>query len=308
MKALTLTSTLIAVLSLSTFGESTASLTAKISAKEKELASLQQELASLKNELKTNSADSQSYTVKSGDTLSSIGRRFKVKTSELIAWNKISDPTKLGVGDALTIRSGAAVKPVEAKPAPAVAPAKTSSYKIEKGDTFYSIARTHKMTVAQLRDLNPEVSTHLITAGQSLTISGTPVARTVKITPKPVPKPASLAKTTVKKSPPASAKVTPPAPKKTSAIVSAKKAETPAPKKEAVAEVKEAPATAEAPKKEEKVAAKASVTSIILTNETTFDAFASKHGTNTDQLNALNGWNLPKATVLARGSEIYVPQ
>jgi hypothetical protein len=50
------------------------------------------------------------------------------------------------------------------------------------------------------------------------------------------------------------------------------------------------------------------VSSIILTDETTFDAFASKHGTSTEQLNALNGWNLPKVMMLARGSEIFVPQ
>jgi len=50
------------------------------------------------------------------------------------------------------------------------------------------------------------------------------------------------------------------------------------------------------------------ITSVILTEETTFEEFASKYGTDTAQLNALNGWNLPKATVLARGSEIYVPQ
>ena len=52
----------------------------------------------------------------------------------------------------------------------------------------------------------------------------------------------------------------------------------------------------------------AAVSSIILTDETTFDAFASKHGTSTEQLNALNGWNLPKVMMLARGSEIFVPQ
>ena len=55
------------------------------------------------------------------------------------------------------------------------------------------------------------------------------------------------------------------------------------------------------------VAPKDAFTSIFLTKETTFDAFAQKHGTTTQTLNELNGWNLPRATVLARGSEIQIP-
>ena len=49
-------------------------------------------------------------------------------------------------------------------------------------------------------------------------------------------------------------------------------------------------------------------TSIILTDIITFEAFASKHNTNTKLLNVLNGWNLPKTTILAGGSEILVPK
>jgi hypothetical protein len=41
--------------------------------------------------------------------------------------------------------------------------------------------------------------------------------------------------------------------------------------------------------------------------EMTYGAFATKHGTNTERLNALNGLDLTDATVLAKGSELYVP-
>ena len=39
----------------------------------------------------------------------------------------------------------------------------------------------------------------------------------------------------------------------------------------------------------------------------TYGEFASKHGTDTERLNALNGLDLTHATVLAKGSELYVP-
>jgi hypothetical protein len=39
----------------------------------------------------------------------------------------------------------------------------------------------------------------------------------------------------------------------------------------------------------------------------TYGDFAAKHGTDADRLNALNGLDLTNATVLAKGSELYVP-
>lgn len=326
MKALTLTSTLIAALTLTAFGQSDTTLLSQISLKEKELVELQKELASLKSRLASTSTassttNSTTYQVKTGDTISSISRRYGVSQADLMAWNKITDPTRLGIGETLTIK-GATTDVSEAPKAVRVnTPVATSDYTIVSGDTFYSIARNHKLSVTQLRDLNPDVSTHLITAGQKLRVSGTPATSVAKVT-SAKPAPAAVKPPEVK-----TAKVTPPAAQnsssstietKTSKTPSTTSTQTvktaaPAPKKEAVVSASTetpAPPTPPAPPvvKEEKAATKASVASIILTEETTFDAFASKHGTSTTQLNALNGWNLPSATVLARGSEIYVPQ
>jgi LysM repeat protein len=44
-----------------------------------------------------------SYTVKSGDRLIFIAKKFNVSTEELIAYNKISDPGKLQIGQTLKI-------------------------------------------------------------------------------------------------------------------------------------------------------------------------------------------------------------
>ena len=47
--------------------------------------------------------------------------------------------------------------------------------------------------------------------------------------------------------------------------------------------------------------------SITIDGEMTYADFAAKHGTNTERLNELNGLDLANATVLAKGSELYVP-
>jgi LysM repeat protein len=62
--------------------------------------SAQQKKADSPAESKANTI---SYTVKSGDRLIFIAKKFKVQPEELIAYNKISDPTKLQIGQTLNI-------------------------------------------------------------------------------------------------------------------------------------------------------------------------------------------------------------
>ncbi len=52
---------------------------------------------------------------------------------------------------------------------------------------------------------------------------------------------------------------------------------------------------------------KSAIRSITIENEMTYGQFASTHGTNAERLNDLNGLELTSATVLAKGSELYVP-
>ena len=67
----------------------------------------------------------------------------------------------------------------------------------------------------------------------------------------------------------------------------------------AAPETPSAPAPAAAPEKK--------IRPITIEGEMTYGEFATKHGTNADRLNALNGLDLTTATVLAKGSELYVP-
>ena len=244
------------------------------------------------------------YTVKSGDTLHSISRKHQLSVSQIMTLNNISDPTKLRIGQALNVSHPSSRK----TSAESIPSSNTTTYRVSKGDTLYSIARRHKLSVDNLKSLNPGVSAHRLSLGQSLAVSGT-ASKTVK---KSRSSSSSLHKgqnnsTKISTAPTLATKTTDPAPEKETAAVVANQntpISTP-PSPPVVEDHLIAPPTIEEPVPPTFAS---SVASVILTDQITFDTFASKHGTDTAQLNALNGWNLPKATVLARGSEIYVPQ
>ena len=66
-----------------------------------------------------------------------------------------------------------------------------------------------------------------------------------------------------------------------------------------------APKPSKAPKP---VSKPSSIRTITVHQQMTYGAFANQHGASTSQLNSLNGLNLSKGTMLAKGSELYVPQ
>jgi len=250
------------------------------------------------------------YQVKSGDTLSSIARRHHISLSSLVKSNKISDQSKLAIGTSLKV-------PGKSSSAPARSSA--TSHRVQKGDTFYNIARRHGLSVSQLQAANPGVSASRLSIGKTLSLKASAARSTKSVTKKSAPKKsytarkksyASAPKTrsTSNRSVSSASKKT--YEKKNSSSNIKKTTEkkvatiTPAP----TVIPKEAPAPPKAVIEQTPPTPPSTVSSIILTEETTFTDFANKNSTSTSQLNALNGWNLPPSTVLARGSEIYVPR
>ncbi len=93
---------------------------------------------------------------------------------------------------------------------------------------------------------------------------------------------------------------------------------TPSVAKSAPSEPAPTPAATEAPKpspapvpepvaQTESPGNKPVIRSVTIEGEMTYGDFAATHGTNADRLNDLNGLDLTSATVLAKGSELYVP-
>jgi LysM repeat protein len=131
---------------------------------------------------------STSYTVKSGDTLSSIARQFKTTVAQLREWNAIENADHLSVGQKLTIKSStdSTVPSAPAPTAPAGNQNQGGTYTVKAGDTLSHIAREFQTTVTQLRELNNLTNADRIFVGQTLRTGGsTSVSTPTAPTPAP---------------------------------------------------------------------------------------------------------------------------
>lgn len=123
-------------------------------------------------------ASGATYTVKAGDTMYSIATRYGVTVSALAAANNISNVNLIRVGQVLKIPGTSSTPP----------PATTVTYTVKPGDTLYSIALRHKVTVASIANANNITNVNLLRVGQVLKIPGISIA----------PPPASSVNYTVK--------------------------------------------------------------------------------------------------------------
>lgn len=77
--------------------------------------------------------DDFTYTLKRGETLYGISRRFKVPLELLLAENKIKDPSRVPTGTEIKV---------------------PSLHQVSKGDTLYSIAKKYSVSLDDLIELN----------------------------------------------------------------------------------------------------------------------------------------------------------
>ena len=83
-----------------------------------------------------------SHTVQRGETLSIIARRYGVSLADLQAWNNIADPSRIVVGQKLTLRGG--TNGVDG----------WSTYTVRRGDSLNKIASAYGVSVESLRSWN----------------------------------------------------------------------------------------------------------------------------------------------------------
>jgi membrane-bound lytic murein transglycosylase D len=117
------------------------------------------ELAELQSGLLA--ADRTTHTIRSGESLSVIARRYRVSVRELQAWNDISDPHRIRAGQRLTVFRSPA--PQRNRPA-------SSEYTVQSGDSLWSIARKHKVKLNDLMRWNGLDRGSVLQPGQSLRI------------------------------------------------------------------------------------------------------------------------------------------
>ncbi|MCL1955577.1 MAG: LysM peptidoglycan-binding domain-containing protein [Spirochaetes bacterium] len=126
-------------------------------------------------------ADDLIHVVGKGETIYSISRFYRVTADDLMKANKITDPSKLQTGKKLIIPSsafseipdttGTSVPLPNTNSAQKVSSATNiTDYRVVKGDTLYSIARTNGITLQTLLDLNKFSSGHVIKAGDVIKV------------------------------------------------------------------------------------------------------------------------------------------
>lgn len=105
-------------------------------------------------EIPTKEQASNTYTVKSGDSLYSIARRYNTTVDELRRLNNLTS-TSLSIGQVLKI--------------PTATDTSSQTYTVKSGDSLYSIARKYNTTVDELKRLNNLTST-LLSIGQIIRV------------------------------------------------------------------------------------------------------------------------------------------
>ena len=106
------------------------------------------------------------YTIKAGDTLYGIAKKFGVTVDQLKNVNNLTSSI-LTVGNILTIPTGESS--VEETETPSIG---GINYVVQKGDNLYSIANKYGVTVDQIKETN-NLKSNTLQIGQILLIPGT---------------------------------------------------------------------------------------------------------------------------------------
>lgn len=106
-----------------------------------------------------------SYTVQSGDTLSSIASRYGTTVQELVDMNGLSNPNLIYPGEVLRIATNSTVHGSETRGTGSII------YTVQRGNTLSQIASTYGVSVSHIVEINNIANPNLIYPGQKLRIT-----------------------------------------------------------------------------------------------------------------------------------------
>lgn len=142
------------------------------------LAELRESLRDDAPAAKAGKGGTKNYTVRSGDSLWKIAKRFSVSEKQLRSWNGLGGKSRLKVGQTLVVSAGSAKgKPaVAAKNSGKAAPKATKAdlkkviYQVRAGDSLWTIGRQFDVDAQQIRDWNKLPKNPVLRPGQRLTL------------------------------------------------------------------------------------------------------------------------------------------
>jgi len=108
------------------------------------------------------------YTVRSGDSLWTISRKFNVSEKQLRVWNRLGWSNVIRPGQRLVVSAkGAPVQKAGKTPS---GPLKKVVYQVRPGDTLWAISRTYSVETRQIRSWNNLAENHVLQPGERLTL------------------------------------------------------------------------------------------------------------------------------------------
>ncbi len=119
---------------------------------------------------KAKPAKGSEHTLRAGETLFSIAKKYNVGVDALRAYNGLSDASKIRAGMALAI-PGRAATPIKAGASGRIGQPKKNVYTVKAKDSLWSIARRHNVSVEDLRKWN-RASASTLKPGATLVVAG----------------------------------------------------------------------------------------------------------------------------------------
>ncbi len=125
-------------------------------------------LAELKDDYKRSRLSR--YTVRSGDSLWKISRKFNVTEKQLRVWNKLGWSNTIRPGQSLIVSSKQSAEKRVATAKQTTGPVTKLVYTVRQGDTLWAIGREFAVETGQIRSWNNLAENHVLQPGESLTL------------------------------------------------------------------------------------------------------------------------------------------